>query len=60
MGSTTSMQMNSSTFTTSNGNRMTAEEMQLKQIEQMPLYKRPETFDEKLWRKVRLIRKFVT
>lgn len=46
MGATTSTQMEKG--------RMTAEEMQLQQIELMPTYKRPETFDEKLWRKVSL------
>ena len=33
--------------------KMTAEEMQLSQIHQMPKYIRPETFEEKLYRKVR-------
>eukprot|EP00553_Chaetoceros_curvisetus_P000103 CAMPEP_0204624898 /NCGR_PEP_ID=MMETSP0717-20131115/10661_1 /ASSEMBLY_ACC=CAM_ASM_000666 /TAXON_ID=230516 /ORGANISM="Chaetoceros curvisetus" /LENGTH=135 /DNA_ID=CAMNT_0051640447 /DNA_START=115 /DNA_END=522 /DNA_ORIENTATION=- len=31
--------------------RMTAEEMQLRQIAEIPTYKAPETFDEKLYRK---------
>mmetsp|Transcript_6658 Transcript_6658/g.8423 ORF Transcript_6658/g.8423 Transcript_6658/m.8423 type:complete len:135 (+) Transcript_6658:103-507(+) len=31
--------------------RMTAEEMQLAQIQEMPKYIRPETFEEKLYRK---------
>jgi hypothetical protein len=34
--------------------KMTAEEMQMQQITQsMPSYSRPETFEEKLYRKVR-------
>ncbi len=33
--------------------KMTAEEMQLLQIQNMPKYSRPETFEEKLYRKVR-------
>lgn len=46
MGSTQSVQAQSSPT------QMTAEEMQLKQIEQsMPRYSRPETFEEKLYRK---------
>ena len=32
--------------------KMTAEEMQLLQIQNMPKYSRPETFEEKLYRKV--------
>jgi hypothetical protein len=31
---------------------MTAEELQLKQIEEMPRYSQPETFEQKLYRKV--------
>lgn len=48
MGASQSTQAQPSTTS-----QMTAEEMQLKQIEQsMPRYSRPETFDEKLYRKV--------
>jgi hypothetical protein len=48
MGTSQSTQAQPSTTS-----QMTAEEMQLKQIEQsMPRYSRPETFDEKLYRKV--------
>jgi hypothetical protein len=49
MGSSQSVQAQSA----SEKPQMTAEEMQLKQIEQsIPRYSRPETFDEKLYRKV--------
>eukprot|EP00979_Chaetoceros_neogracilis_P003189 scaffold550_cov220-Chaetoceros_neogracile.AAC.1 len=48
MGSSQSVQAQSA----SEKPQMTAEEMQLKQIEQsIPRYSRPETFDEKLYRK---------
>jgi hypothetical protein len=33
--------------------KMTAEEYQLLQVQNMPKYVRPETFEEKLYRKVR-------
>ncbi len=39
----------------SEGEKMTAEEMQLRQIEQIPTYKPPETFEQKLYRKVSFI-----
>jgi hypothetical protein len=51
MGSSQSTQAQSST-----PSQMTAEEMQLKQIEQsMPRYTRPETFEEKVYRKVSFV-----
>eukprot|EP01083_Nonionella_stella_P077771 212516_1 len=47
MGATTSTQAEP----LGESKKMTAEEMQLRQIEQIPTYKPPETFEQKLYRK---------
>ena len=67
MGSTTSKQagnqLSNSASKTSNDSlnlQLTEEErMRLEQIENVPKYNRPETFDEKLYRKVRLPNRYI-